>query len=118
LPVIGSHVCVSVPQLPQGIGSVCPALHRTHTPFKHAGVAPEQGAPVLAHADPSCSHCCGCAPLQPSASGVQTIPPPVLVDVLADVELEGDPPEDVEPPLEVVLPLDVVVPPAVPGCPS
>ena len=76
------HVCVSMPvlQLPQATGLVWPEAHCTHAPFRHTGFEPEQADPLSCHPVPVPLHCCGCAPLQPKAFGVQTPPSPPLLE--------------------------------------
>jgi hypothetical protein len=101
------QVCVSVPQLPQGTGLVCPALHCTHAPSRHAGVAPEQAAPSSCQAVPAPLHFRGCAPAQLSVLGVQTMPP-VLVALEDALTLEDD---DEAPPPPDPLVMDEVPPP-------
>jgi hypothetical protein len=64
-----------------------------HTPFRHAGVMPEQAAPMFCQPVPSGLHCCGCVPLQPSALGVQPPPSPPLLDPESTPPLPEPPPD-------------------------
>ncbi len=87
-----------------------PGLQATQSPFRHAGIPPEQAAPLLTQ--PPSSHVCGWAPLQPPAPAAHEASPrasaPESIPLLPPAEpLEPPPlaPESV-PPLEPDAPLE------------
>lgn len=87
-----TQVCVSVPQLPQLAGFVCPGAQSTHAPATHTGVLPEHGTPTAFHA-PDAVQTVGWAPWQPNEPGAQPASAASPADAASATDASASSPE-------------------------